>query len=62
MRACLWGCCCCGSPVSPESSSGVALVLLFRSRSPRGAQIPYGTAIVAGIYLVIFTAPAGGLL
>ena len=41
---------------------GVALTLLFRSRSPRGANIPYGTAIVAGIYLVIFTAPAGGLL
>ena len=41
---------------------GVALALLFRSRSPRGANIPYGTAIVSGIYLVIFTAPAGGLL
>ena len=40
---------------------GVALVLLFRSRSPRGAQIPYGTAIVAGIYLVVFSSPAGGL-
>ena len=40
---------------------GVALVLLFRSRSPRGAQIPYGTAIVAGIYLVVFASPAGGL-
>ncbi len=40
---------------------GVALVLMFRSRSPRGAQIPYGTAIVAGIYLVVFASPAGGL-
>ena len=40
---------------------GVALVLMFRSRSPRGAQIPYGTAIVAGIYLVVFSSPAGGL-
>ncbi len=40
---------------------GVALVLMARSRSPRGAQIPYGTAIVAGIYLVVFSSPAGGL-
>ncbi len=40
----------------------VALFLLFTSRSPRGANIPYGTAIVAGIYLVIFTTPAGVLL
>ena len=40
---------------------GIALWLLFRSRSPRGAFIPYGTAIVAGIYLATFTAPAGGL-
>lgn len=40
---------------------GVALWLLFRARSPRGASIPYGTAIVAGIYLAVFTAPAGGL-
>ena len=40
---------------------GVALVLMFRSRSPRGAQIPYGTAIVAGIYLVVFASPAGEL-
>ena len=40
---------------------GVALYLLFRARSPRGANIPYGTAIVAGIYLVIFTSPVGGL-
>ena len=39
-----------------------ALWLLFRSRSPRGANIPYGTAIVAGIYLAVFTTPAGGLL
>ena len=34
---------------------------MFRARSPRGANIPYGTAIVAGIYLVIFASPAGGL-
>jgi prepilin peptidase CpaA len=40
---------------------GVALALLFRSRSPRGAAIPYGTAIVAGVYLVVFASPAGAL-
>ena len=28
--------------------------LLLRNRSPRGATIPYGTAIVAGIYLAVF--------
>ena len=40
---------------------GLALVLLFRSRSPRGATIPYGTAIVAAVYLVVFVSPAGTL-
>lgn len=31
-----------------------ALVLLFRNQSPRGATIPYGTAIVAGIFVALF--------
>ena len=38
---------------------GIALWLLIRSRSPRGATIPYGTAIVVGTYLVLFASPAG---
>ncbi len=38
---------------------GIALWLLIRSRSPRGATIPYGTAIVVRTYLVLFPSPAG---
>ncbi len=51
----------CSAVLGGLIALGVALVLLFRSRSPRGATIPYGTAIVAGIYLAIFAFPAGGL-
>ena len=51
----------CSAVVGGLIALGFALWLLFRSRSPRGAFIPYGTAIVAGIYLATFTAPAGGL-
>lgn len=51
----------CSAVVGGLVALGVALWLLFRSQSPRGANIPYGTAIVAGIYLVVFASPSGGL-
>ena len=51
----------CSAVVGGLLALAAALWLLFRSRSPRGATIPYGTAIVAGLYLAIFIAPAGGL-
>lgn len=49
----------CSAVVGGLLALGLALYLLFRSRSPRGANIPYGTAIVAGIYLVVFASPGG---
>lgn len=52
----------CSAVVGGLIALGAALWLIFRAHSPRGARIPYGTAIVAGVYLAVFTAPAGGLV
>lgn len=49
----------CSAVVGGLLALGLALWLLFRSKSPRGASIPYGTAIVAGIYLATFASPGG---
>lgn len=49
----------CSAVVGGLLALGLALYLLFRGRSPRGANIPYGTAIVAGIYIATFASPGG---